>query len=324
MLVLPSPRSAVALAILAALALLPTVLPPGSPFLINFGCRVMVFAIAAISLDLILGYGGMISFGHAAYFGIGGYAVAISSYYGITNGWLHFSVAFFGAATLSLLIGGVALRTTGVYFIMITLGLTQMLFYLGISLAEFGGDDGFTTQRSVFTRELTLRDPVLLYYLAFAILVVVLLVFGRLVASPFGIALRAAKSNELRAESLGVWTFPYKLTAFVIAGAVCGLAGALFVNLKGFMTPAYMYWTRSGDLIVMLLMGGTRTLVGPLVGALLFETVETFLPDLLDQMIPGQGRNWPILFGPALILLVFYFRGGLMNALPTRWPSNRK
>jgi branched-chain amino acid transport system permease protein len=322
--ILPSPRSAVALGILASLILLPVVLPSGGTFLVNFGSRVMVFAIAAISLDLILGYGGMISFGHAAYLGIGGYAVAILSYYGVTSGWLHFAVAFFGSGALALLIGGIALRTSGVYFIMITLGLTQMLFYLGISLAEFGGDDGFTTQRSVFAEGASLRNPVLLYYLAFAILVLVLLVFGRLVDSRFGTVLRAAKSNEGRAQALGVATLPYKLTAFVIAGAVCGIAGALFVNLKGFMTPAYMYWTRSGDLIVMLLIGGTRTLVGPLVGAVLFETIETFLPDLLDAAIPGQGRNWPILFGPALILLVFHFRGGIVNAVPPHWPGDRK
>jgi branched-chain amino acid transport system permease protein len=136
--------------------------------------------------------------------------------------------------------------------------------------------------------------------------------------------LRAAKSNERRARALGFATLPYKLTAFVIAGAICGVAGALFINLKGFMTPSYMYWTRSGDLIVMLLIGGTGTLVGPIVGAALFGTIETFLPDLIDAVIPGQGKNWAILFGPMLMLLVFYFRGGIVSALPQRWPRERR
>jgi branched-chain amino acid transport system permease protein len=322
--ILSSPRITVAIGLLGCLLVLPVILPAGSTFFVNFGTRVMVLALAAISLDLILGYGGMVSFGHAAYLGIGGYAVAMLSYYGINNGWLHFGTALLGSALLALVIGCIVLRTSGVYFIMITLGLTQMLYYLGISLSEFGGDDGFTTQRSVFAGSVDLRNPVVLYYVSFALLVAVLLLFGRVVNSRFGMALRAAKSNDERVQALGVSTFPYKLAAFVIAGAVCGIAGALFVNLKGFMTPAYMYWTRSGDLIVMLLIGGTGTLVGPLVGALVFASIETFLPDLLDAALPGQGRNWPILFGPALILLVLFFRGGLVNALPKQWPISRE
>jgi branched-chain amino acid transport system permease protein len=320
----PSPRDTLALVCLLVLAGLPLLVSPrGGVFLINFGTRVMIFAIAAISLDFILGYGGMVSFGHAVYIGIGGYAVAVLSYYGIDNGWLQFAIAALGSGLLALAIGVIALRTSGVYFIMITLGLTQMLYYVGISLSQFGGDDGFRTHRSVFAAGVTLGDPLVLYYLAFGLLLLAMLGLRRIVNSRFGTVLRASKSNERRARSLGVATFPYKLTAFVLAGVICGLAGALYVNLKGFMTPDYMHWVRSGDLLVMLLMGGQGTLLGGLVGAALFQGIETFLPDFIEAMVPGQGQNWEALFGPFLILLVLFFKGGLINAMPLHWPTRR-
>lgn len=324
MTLLPSPRAAIALALLLALALLPFVVPEqGGVFLVNFGTRVMVFAIAAISLDLILGYGGMVSFGHAAYIGIGGYAVAILSFYGNDNGWLQFALAILGSGLLALLIGPIALRTTGVYFIMITLGMTQMLYYIGISLGQFGGDDGFRTRRSLFAPGVTLADPLTLYYLSFAVLMLVMIGMHRIVNSRFGTVLRAAKSNERRAQSLGVATFPYKLAGFGLAGMVCGVAGALNVNLKGFMTPDYMHWIRSGDLMVMLLMGGQGTLVGALIGAAVFQVIETFLPDTIEALLPGQGQNWEVLFGPLLILLVLFFKGGLISPIPRRWRGGR-
>jgi branched-chain amino acid transport system permease protein len=306
------------------LAVLPLgVSAQGGVFLIDFGTRVMIFAIAAVSLDFILGYGGMVSFGHAAYIGIGGYAVAVLSYYGSDNGWAQFAVAALGSGLLAVVIGVIALRTSGVYFIMITLGLTQMLYYVGISLSQFGGDDGFRTRHSLFTPTVTLGEPLVLYYLSFVLLLVALLGLHRVVYSRFGTVLRAVSLNERRARSLGVMTFPYKLAAFALSGMICGVAGALSVNLTGFMTPDYMHWIRSGDLLVMLLMGGQGTLIGGVVGAALFQGIQTFLPDFIERLVPGQGQNWQAIFGPFLILLVLFFKGGIVNAVPAQWPRRR-
>ena len=277
----------------------------------------MIFAIAAISLDLLLGFGGMVSFGHAAYLGLGGYAVAALSFYGIDNGWLQFSLALAGSGVFALIVGSVAVRTTGVYFIMITLALTQLLFYIGISIDQFGGDDGFSTRRSTFGGS-SMSDPMLLYYVCFACLAVVLSVAYRLVDSRFGLVLRGIKSNDRRIQALGFSTFRYKLIAFVIAGVICGLAGALYVNLKGYMSPVYMHWFRSGELIIMVLLGGTGTVVGALLGATVFQVMETFLPVAIDAVLPGRGTNWNLLLAPILISIVLFMPGGLISAIPRR------
>jgi branched-chain amino acid transport system permease protein len=319
-----TPRAAITLALFLALAVLPMIVPArGGIFFINFGTAVMILAIAAMSLDLLLGFGGMVSFGHAAYIGTGGYAVAVLSFYGIDDGWLQFALAVIGSGIVAALIGLVALRTRGVYFIMITLGITQMLYYVGISLDAFGGDNGFSTNRSIFAPGVTLADPLTLYYVSFVLLVLVMFGLQRAVNARFGMALRAAKSNERRARSLGFAPTPYKLLAFVIAGMVCGLAGALYVNLRGFMTPDYMQWMRSGDLLVMLLIGGQQSFLGALIGSGVFHGVETFLPSAIDAVLPNQGRNWQALFGPLLILLVLFFKGGIVGTVPRRWREFR-
>jgi branched-chain amino acid transport system permease protein len=307
-----SPRHYAEIAVLAAFAAVPPVMGwLDQPFYLDLAARIMIFAIAAVSLDLILGFGGMVSFGHAAYIGIGAYCVAIPAFYGLENGWLQFALAIVVSAGFAAVIGAVCLRTSGVYFIMITLAFAQMLFYLGISLEAYGGDDGLPAVRSDFGLGLNLYDAEQFYYLVFVVLVLTLLGCGCLVASRFGLAVRGTRSNPARMAAIGFPTYRYRLVCFVIAGAICGLAGALFANLNEFTSPAYMHWTRSGELIVMVVMGGMATLLGPVLGATLFLLLEEFLPELIEVVAPGYGDFWGVVFGPILILIVLFGRGGI-------------
>jgi branched-chain amino acid transport system permease protein len=294
---------------LVALALVPSLAAAlDQPFYVDLFTRVVIFAIAAVSLDLILGYGGMVSFGHAAYLGIGSYAVGILAFYGITNGFLQFFVAIAGAGAAALLIGFVSLRTSGVYFIMITLAFSQMIYFLCESLNQFGGDNGLNiADHSRFAGLLDLDDGTTLYYLAFACLALCLLLGRRLVESRFGMALRGIKSNARRMEALGFPTFRYRLTAFVIAGAIGGLAGALLANQTLFLSPAIMHWTRSGEIMVMVILGGMGTLFGPVLGAVAYL--------LLENVLSGLTAHWQAILGPLLVLLVLFSRGGILGAI---------
>jgi branched-chain amino acid transport system permease protein len=277
------------------------------PFYLDLVRRIMIFAVAAASLNLILGYGGMISFGHAAYLGIGGYAVGVLAHYGIFNGFLQWGIAIGASALVALAIGAVSIRTSGVYFIMITLAFTQMLYYLGISIEEFGGDDGMRlASRSRFPG-IDLGDANTFYYLVLAILVVVLLLLHRIVESRFGMALRAGKSNEARTRAIGISPYPYRLAAFVISGAVCGLAGALMVNHTAYLTPEFMNWTRSGELMFMVILGGMGSVVGPALGA------GALL--VLEDLLSGWTVHWQIVLGPLLVLSVLFFRRGLAGLI---------
>ncbi|MFO1364461.1 MAG: branched-chain amino acid ABC transporter permease [Burkholderiales bacterium] len=307
------PRRGRTLTIVALLALLAAVPPlaalAGQPFYLDLFRRVMIFAIAALSLNFILGYGGMVSFGHAAYLGIGAYAVGILAYHGVHDGFAQFALAIGASALVALVIGAISIRTSGLYFIMITLAFTQMLFYLGISLEEYGGDDGMRLAgRSVFAGLLDLRDPMPFYYFVFAILVACLYLVHRLVNSRFGMVLRASKSNEGRTRSIGFSPYPYRLAAFVIAGAMCGVAGALFVNQTAYLTPAFMSWTRSGEIMFMVILGGMSTLIGPVLGA------AGLL--LLEDLLQGWTEHWQIILGPILVLVVLFAKRGLAGLLP--------
>ena len=299
---------------LAALALVPAVATVAeAPFYIGLFARIIVFAIAAVSLDLILGYGGLVSFGHAAYLGIGAYAVGILSYHGITDGFVHFAAAFFAAAIAALVIGFVSLRTSGVYFIMITLAFGQMVYFVGIGLNEYGGDDGLNIARhSDFGAALNLGRPVVFYYFAYGLLLLFLFLGNRIVQSRFGMLLQGVKSNERRMIALGFPTFRYKLTAFVMAGAVCGIAGALFANLTLFVSPSIMHWTRSGEIMMMVILGGLGSLVGPVFGAAAYLILESVLSRLTE--------HWQAVLGPILILVVLFSKTGLYGifALPRR------
>ncbi len=299
--------------VLAGGGLLLALVPPiavltGQPFYLDLFRRMMIFAIAAVSLDLILGYGGMVSFGHAAYLGIGAYAVGIPAFHGLDNGWLQWGLAIAASALAALVIGAISLRTTGVAFIMITLAFAQMLYYLGISLETYGGDNGMRLAgRSRFGGGIDLREPTIFYYVVLAILVLLLALGRRLVASRFGMVIRAAKSNEPRARAIGFSPFRYQLTAFALAGGAGGLAGALLANQTEYLTPDFMHWTRSGEIMFMVILGGMGTLFGPVIGAVALL--------LLEDVLSALTVHWQIVLGPILILVVLFTRRGLFGLL---------
>jgi len=298
---------AIVLLVLAAVP--PVAAALGQPFYLDLVRRIMIFAIAALSLNLILGYGGLVSFGHAAYLGIGAYAVGILAHHGVHDGFLQFAVAIAASAAIALVIGAVSIRTSGVYFIMITLAFTQMLFYLGISLEEYGGDDGMRlAARSQFLGVLDLGSPTPFYYFVLAILAAFVYLVHRLVNSRFGMAIRAAKSNEGRTRAIGFSPYPYRLAAFVIAGAMCGVAGALLVNQTAYLTPEFMNWTRSGEIMFMVILGGIATLIGPVLGAAALL--------LLEDLLAAWTVHWQIILGPILVLVVLFARRGLAGLLP--------
>ena len=311
---------------IATLALF-AIVPPltiifDQPFYMDLIARIMIFAIAAVSLDLILGHGGMVSFGHAAYMGIGAYAVGVLSYYGIDNGFLQIPLALAAAALIGLVFGALSLRTSGVYFIMITLAFAQMLYFLAISLEEFGGDDGMSSMRSEFSGLIDMYDTVQFYYLIFTILVLVLFGLHRLVLSRFGMVIRASRSNEKRMHAVGFPTFRYKLAAFTIASTICGLAGVLFANLNEFVSPDVMHWTHSGEIMIMVIMGGMGTLIGPVLGATAFLLLEEYLPEWMEMAVTNGGEHWAIVMGPILIAIVLFGRGGIHALFASRGKRN--
>ncbi len=291
------------LIVLVLVALPPLALLFKQPFYLDLVRRIMIFAIAAVSLNLILGYGGLVSFGHAAYLGIGGYAVGILAFHGIHDGFVQWGVAIGASALVALVIGAVSIRTNGIYFIMITLAFTQMLYYLGISLSQYGGDDGMRIKTRSQFPGIDLADPVQFYYLVLAFLLVFAYLTARIVNSRFGMVLRAAKSNDARTRAIGLSPYPYRLAAFVIAGAMCGVAGAMLVNHTAYLTPDFMHWTRSGEIMFMVILGGMATAVGPVFGA--------FGLLLVEDLLAGWTQHWQVILGPLLVLSVLFFKRGL-------------
>ena len=278
------------------------------PFWLDLMIRFMVFGIAAVSLDLILGYAGMISFGHALYLGLGAYVVGILSHHGIDSGFIQWPLAVLLCALVALPFGAIALRTSGAFFIMITLAFAQMMYFVGTSLYQYGGDDGLPLQtRSQFAGLVDLYDPVQFYYIVLAALALVTLVTYRMVNAHFGRVLRGVRINENRMMALGYPTFRYKLTAFVISAGMCGLAGALLGNATEFAGPQFMEWLRSGEILIMVIFGGLGTVFGPIIGAFAYLGLEKYLSDLTI--------HWPIVFGPILIAVVFIGRNGLFSLL---------
>jgi branched-chain amino acid transport system permease protein len=302
-------RNVVNAALLLALALAPLYsIWVGNNFVLILLTRIAILAIAATSLNLIMGYGNMVSFGHAAFLGIGGYAVGVLAHEGVASGFIQWPVALLASGAFALLIGGLSLRTRGVYFIMITLAFAQMIYYLGVSLDRYGGDDGLTIyRRSDFAGLINLSNKMLFYYLCLALLVLVILLVWRLVNSRFGMVIRGSRSNERRMRAIGFPTFRYRLTCFVIAGMICGLAGALLANHTEFISPAAMHWTRSGDLIVMVVLGGMGSLFGPVMGSVALLLLEEALSSLTEY--------WQIILGPLLLAVVLYARGGIDGIL---------
>ena len=302
-------RTVVIVALLAALVLLPVYTGlTGNRFLVTLFTRILILALAAVSLNLILGYGGMMSFGHAAYLGIGGYAVGILAHEGIVSGFVQWPVALLASALFALVIGALSLRTRGVYFIMITLAFAQMAYYVASGLSRYGGDDGLTVyKRSQFFAPLDLANKTQFYYLCLALLLAAIYFVWRLTNSRFGLAVQGSRSNDLRMRAIGFPTNRYRLVCFVIAGTMCGLAGALLANHTEFVSPAMMYWTRSGDLIIMVVLGGMGSPFGPLIGAAALL--------VLEEALSGITEYWQIILGPLLLLVVLFAHGGIDGLL---------
>ncbi len=321
---LNTPKGWIYAAVLVLLAAVPVWAPAiGQPYFIEVFTRILIWAIAALSLNLILGYGGMVSFGHAMYLGIGGYTVGIFAYYDQFNGFLTFPLAVLFSGLVGVVIGAICLRTRGIYFIMITLAFAQMVYYLGVSAEEYGSDDGLPIYgRSEFEIPLggdaafglDISDRITLYYLCFVVMVLVLGLVYRIVNSRFGMVVRGVKSNEERMQAVGYPTYQYKLASFVIAAMICGLAGALSANMEKFVSPDMMHWTRSGEMMFMVILGGMGSLFGPILGA----TVFLMLHELLSRIT----EHWHLVFGPLLILVVLFAKQGL-NGLVELLPGSR-
>jgi branched-chain amino acid transport system permease protein len=302
--------------VFALMALLPiAVLGLGGGYLLLLGERAMIFALAALSLELLIGVAGLVSFGHAAFLGIGAYAAGMLASHGHGTLVLALPIAIAASALFALATGAIAVRTRGVYFIMITLAFGQMAFFVATSLAPYGGDDGLTwpTRTLVLgTRVLkrVLKNEWVFYYVSLACLVAAYVLAGRLIASRFGRVLRGLTDNERRMEAIGFAPYSYRLTVYILAGATCGLAGFLLGNQVEFVSPAYMHWQRSGELILMVLLGGSGTLYGPIIGALAYLLLEEGLSRLTE--------HWKVILGPLLVLLVLFGRGGIAGAME-RW-----
>ena len=292
----------------------------GEPFLVTIATRMLILALAAVSLDLILGYGGMVSFGHAAWLGTGAYVVGILATHasegslllgaipGTHAAWIAWPLAALLSGLGAMLVGVLALRTSGVHFIMITLAFAQMVYFQ--SLEGYGGDDGLSLWDRSTLPGLDLYDDLTFYYVCLALLLGFLLLARRLVDSRFGLVLRGCKQNERRMRALGFPTFRYKLVAFGIAGAGAGLAGALLANHAEFVSPATMHWTRSGELMVMAILGGIGTLYGAVVGAIALLALEEFLT--------AWTEHWMLVLGPLLVMVVLFARRGLWGWLAGR------
>ena len=307
-----------ALLIVAGIALPWLLQSLGYDYYLSLASRIIVYAIAATSLNLVLGYGGMVSFGHAAFVGIGAYVTGIMISEGVQSGGAHLFATLAISALAALVIGAISLRTRGVYFIMITLAFAQMLFYLANSVKGYGGDEGLNIRaRSLFTFAgwvLDLKNPYAFYYVALGVLTLALIALARFVPSRFGRAVLALRDDDVRAEALGFPTYRYKLVVFVVAGALGGVAGALSVNLQGYVSPNLLYWTQSGTLMVMVILGGVATVWGGLVGAAVLLLLQEVLAAYTEH-----GEFWT---GWVLLAVVLFARQGLVGLIAARRAGN--
>jgi branched-chain amino acid transport system permease protein len=301
------PHDGVPILIFLILAAIPVLaLIRSEDYLLSLFERLMIFAIAALSLDLLIGYGGLISFGHAAFVGLGAYAVGILSAHGMHDAIIALPVVLLSSALFAYVTGVVCLRTKGVYFIMITLAFGQMVFFTASSLAPYGGDDGLTiAARNTLGGFALFRSEGSLYYLIWGCLLGAYCFCRMLVGSRFGRVFRGAKENALRMETIGFNVYRFQLAAYVIAGMMAGLSGFLLANATEFVSPAYMSWQRSGDLIIMVILGGLGSLHGAIIGA------GAYL--LLEEWLSAFTEDWKVIFGPFLVLVVLFARGGLLG-----------
>lgn len=297
----------------AILFVLFALMPPlasalNDPFYVLIGTRILAYAIAAMALDLILGYGAMVSFGHAAYLGFGTYAVAILSSFGINDLILQILFAIGISAVFAFITGAISLRTRGVYFIMITLAFGQMAYFFFISLSAYGGDDGVAlAQRSTLLGMDLLKTDYGLYYVTLAILIALFALCHRIVGSRFGRVLTGIRENPTRIEAIGFSPFRYQLTGFVISGCITAVAGVMLANQAQFVSPAFMSWHKSGELIVMVVLGGVGTLAGPIAGAVAAL--------LLEEWLGHFSEHWKLYFGIFLVLMVLFSPHGITGLL---------
>lgn len=279
----------------------------GESFYVTLATRIAILALAGIGLNLALGLGGLVSFGHAAFFGIGGYAAGLLAAEGVTDMPLIWLLGAALAGLVALVTGAVSLRTSGVYFIMITLAFAQMIYYFVISWPALGGEDGLSlTLRNAFPLVNTLK-PLNFFLICYGLLLLALFFFARLRDSRFGAALQGARQNETRLASLGIAVFPVRLWAFAISAMITGVAGALYADLTRFVSPSMLSWQMSGELIVIVILGGVGRLFGPLAGAAVFV--------LLEFVLGGLTERWQLFLGLILLGTVLFAKGGLMALL---------
>jgi branched-chain amino acid transport system permease protein len=293
-------------AVLAAVPLIAMAL--AQSYLLDLATRIMIFAIAALALDLLVGYAGLISFGHAAFIGIGAYAVGILSAHHVADALIALPAALGGCVLFAAATGGVCLRTKGAYFIMMTLAFGQMAFFIASSLAPYGGDNGLSLEgRNTVAGLALLRSDRVFYYVVLGCLGITFLICRSLVGSRFGRVLRGAQQNPTRMATIGFQVRRFQLVAYMISGAFGGLSGFLLANSTEFVSPAYMSWQRSGELIVMVILGGIGTLSGAMIGTAVYLFAEEWLSGLTE--------NWKVIFGPLLVLVVVLARGGILGLL---------
>ena len=305
---LKTPGTLVPLVLFALLATVPfAAAMADQPFWIAFFARVIIYAIAASALNLALGMAGLVSFGHALFLGVGAYAVGIPSFYDSGNGWLHLVLCVGLSGIAALATGAISLRTTGIAFIMITLAFAQMGYFLFVSLKQYGGDDGLSIAHTSRFGPLNLGTPYALYGVAFVVLALVTWWIARLRMAPFGMTLRAAQQNVRRVNAIGLEARKYQLAAYVLSGIVCGVAGLLLANLNAFASPSTMAWTVSGELIVMVVLGGMGSVFGPLFGALLYLGME--------EVLKGFTEHWMAIFGPLIVLIALVGKHGVSGLL---------
>ncbi len=295
-------------------------------YYVTMASRILIYALAATSLNLVLGYGGMISFGHAAFVGAGAYTASVMIVEGLPSAWLGWPLAVAVSGLLALAIGAVSLRTRGVYFIMITLAFAQMIYYLTISMKAYGGDEGLTlTQRATAGFGLDLKDDITFYYIVLAILAGAMFLISRLVDARFGRVIQAIRENESRMEAVGYPVFRFKLAAFTIAGALGGLAGALLANQNSYVNPGILHWTESGKLMIMVILGGVGHLYGGIIGAIGLLGLEELLAnhkiEWLAAMYPNYQQHSLLAVGVVLLVVVLYAPQGIAGLFA---PRNRK
>lgn len=287
----------------------------GHTYYLDLVSRIMILGLAAIGLNIILGYGGMVSFGHALYLGVGAYAVGILAQYGVHSALLQLAVAIAVGTAIAYGVGYICLKVSGMAFIMITLAFAQMFYFLAISLKQYGGDDGLQITVRSHVPGIDLSNPYQFYVLVLAILAIVAFLSHRLIRSRFGTVIRGCKQNTRRMYALGFSSKRYQLLAYVISAQIVVLAGVLLANLAMFASPSYMSWTLSGDLILMCVLGGLGTLLGPLVGAAAFVGLEEFL-STMPIALPGNAADlitthWLGFFGVFIVLVVIFMRRGI-------------